>query len=225
MPARQRRSVSTYEFARAGGAVAGLRHRTVLGPDDGRAAVSSRKGRDVRRRHGACCANADAVEVWRTEDLDPGTRALVIDLCIAAHDTDAFERLFDHVIPSGGRHFLGLVDGRLVSHAVVTTRGLQLPPGAVLRTAFVDAVSTFSCRRTGRRPRSCAGLERDRRLRDRLPTDGPRRLLRTRTGWSYGAARSPDANEDGLTHTPEQRGVMVLKGRHQHPNSTSSRCS
>ena len=84
-----------------------------------------------------------SVEVWRTEDLDLGTRRAVIDMCIAAHETDAFERLFDHFIPSGGRHFLGRVDGRLVSHAVVTTRGLQSPPGPVLRTAFVDAVSTL----------------------------------------------------------------------------------
>ena len=91
------------------------------------------------------------MEVWRTEDLDRGARRAVIDVCNAAHETDAFERLFDHFIPSGGRHFLGRLDGRLVSHAVVTTRGVQSPPGPVLRTAFVDAVGTLPAfQRTGR---------------------------------------------------------------------------
>lgn len=40
-----------------------------------------------------------------TEDLDPGTRAEIIQVCVAAHHEPDFERLFSY-IPSGGRHFI-----------------------------------------------------------------------------------------------------------------------
>ena len=152
------------------------------------------------------------VEMWRTEDLDPGTRRTIIDLCIAAHDTDAFEQLFDHFIPSGGRHFLGRIDGRLVSHAVVTTRGLQSPPGLVLRTAFVDAVSTlppFQGRGSATAVMRRLGSEIDDYEIGCLQTD----LVGfyERTGWEPWRGPLAGRDEDGLTYTPEQRGVMVLR--------------
>src|SRR3954451_24911732 len=85
-------------------------------------------------RH-AVSMSATTVEMCRTEDLSHEVRRAVIDVCNAANETDAFERLFAPSSPSGARHFIGRLDDRLVSHAVVTTRGVQSPPGPVLRTA------------------------------------------------------------------------------------------
>src|SRR5258708_32791480 len=83
-----------------------------------------------------------AVEVVATEALGPDRRGGVIEVCVAAHESEEFRNLFSY-IPSGGRHFLGYEDGELVSHAVVTTRGVQPAGERILRTAFVDAVSTL----------------------------------------------------------------------------------
>src|SRR5512145_671384 len=78
----------------------------------------------------------------RTEDLDAGTRASIIRVCIAAHQEEDFKNLFSY-IPSGGLHFLAYREQELASHAVVTTRWLQPEGLPVLRTAYVDAVATL----------------------------------------------------------------------------------
>ena len=153
-----------------------------------------------------------SVEVCRTEDLSAVERRTVIDVCNAAHDTDAFERLFSHFIPSGGRHFLGRIDGRIVSHAVVTTRGVQSPPGPVLRTAFVDAVGTlpsFQRRGSSTAVMRRLGTEIDDYAIGCLQTD----LIGfyERTGWERWRGPLAGRDHDGLTLTPEQRGVMVLR--------------
>ena len=77
-----------------------------------------------------------------TEALTAAQRSSVIDVCIAAHDNEDFRNLFTH-IPSGGRHFLAYRGPELVSHAVVTTRWVQPDGQPVLKTAYVDAVSTL----------------------------------------------------------------------------------
>jgi aminoglycoside 2'-N-acetyltransferase I len=152
------------------------------------------------------------VDVRRTEDLDLETRRAIIELCNAAHHTDAFDRLFVHFIPSGGRHFLGRIDGGLVSHAVVTTRGLQSPPGPELRTAFVDAVSTLPA--FERQGSATAVMRRLGREID----DYEIGCLQTdlvgfyeRVGWEPWRGPLAGRDRDGLIATPEQRGVMVLR--------------
>src|SRR5258706_8176115 len=77
-----------------------------------------------------------------TEDLTAAQRAEVIELCIAAHESEEFNNLFTF-IPSGGRHFLARRGTELVSHAVVTTRWVQPEGLRELKTAYVDAVSTL----------------------------------------------------------------------------------
>src|SRR6478735_11112443 len=86
----------------------------------------------------------DAVEVTvlATEELSDARRSAVIDVCMAAHDSEDFRILFSY-IPSGGRHFLAYRAGELVSHAVVTTRWVQPEGHGELKTAYVDAVSTL----------------------------------------------------------------------------------
>ena len=78
----------------------------------------------------------------RTEELNPGTRAAIIQVCRTAHQEDDFIHLFSY-IPSGGIHVLAYREQELGSHAVVTTRWLQPEGLPLLRTAYVDAVATL----------------------------------------------------------------------------------
>src|SRR5262249_46538909 len=82
------------------------------------------------------------VTVLSTEDLTAEQRCSIAEVCIAAHNNAAFANLFNY-IKSGGRHFLAYRGRELASHAVVTTRWVQPEGLTVLKTAFVDAVSTL----------------------------------------------------------------------------------
>src|SRR5260221_8054084 len=78
----------------------------------------------------------------KTGALDAEMRAAIIQVCIAAHQEDDFKNLFTYV-PSGGWHFLAYREDVLVSHAMVTTRWLQPEGQPLLKTAYIDAVSTL----------------------------------------------------------------------------------
>ena len=151
------------------------------------------------------------VTVLPTEDLTGAQRSAVIAVCVAAHDSDAFENLFTFV-PSGGRHFLGYMGPELVSHAVVTTRWLQVEQRAVMRTAYVDAVSTLP----SAQGRGC-GSAVMRRLAQEID-DYDIGCLQTDIaafyeplGWELWLGPLGGRGDDGLIPTPEQRGVMVLR--------------
>ena len=68
-------------------------------------------------------------------------RAAVVRLCIDAHQEEDFRNLFCY-LPPDGLHVLADIGEQLVGHAVVTTRWLQPGDLPLLRTAYVDAVST-----------------------------------------------------------------------------------
>ena len=146
-----------------------------------------------------------------TEDLTDSHRSSIIDVCIAAHDNEDFRNLFSY-IPSGGRHFLAYRDDELVSHAVVTTRHAQPEGHAILRTAYVDAVSTLP-RYQGLGYASATMCALAAGIGDYeiacLQTDiAP---FYERLGWELW--RGPLAGRDGdrLIPTPDQRGVMALR--------------
>ncbi len=151
------------------------------------------------------------VRTLATEDLTEADRASVIEVCIAAHNNDAFKGLFTF-IPSGGRHFLAYLGAELVSHAVVTTRWAQPQGHPVLRTAFVDAVSTVPAYQ-GRgyssetMRRLAAGVD-DYEI-GCLQTDIP--VFYERLGWELWRGPLAGRTEDGTIPTPDQRGVMVLR--------------
>ena len=152
------------------------------------------------------------VEVVATEDLAADQRAAVIEVCVAAHDNEEFRKIFSHYIPSGGRHFLGFSDGRLVSHAVVTTRGAQPEGQAIVRTAFVDAVSTLPA--VQERGHASAVMRRLAAEIDGyeigcLQTDIPG--FYERLGWELWRGPLAGRGDHGLIPTPEQRGVMILR--------------
>ena len=81
------------------------------------------------------------ITVRPTEALSAAQKAAIIDLCLAAHEEEAFRNLFVN-IPSA-RHFMVTRGSELVSHGEASTRWLQPDGERELRTAYVDAVSTL----------------------------------------------------------------------------------
>ena len=152
-----------------------------------------------------------AVSIFTTEELTNAQRSDVIDLCIAAHEIEDFRNLFTH-IPSGGRHFLAHHGTELVSHAVVTTRWAQPEGERLLKTAYVDAVSTLP-RYQGRGHASAVMARLAAEIDDYeiacLQTDKPG--FYDRLGWEVWRGTLAGRGEHGLIPTPEQRGVMVLR--------------
>ena len=135
-----------------------------------------------------------SVRVFTSEELAAaGLRQAVIDVCVAAHEEDAFRDMFTKYFPSGARHFLAYDGDTLVSHAVVTTRGVQPEGLPILRTAFVDAVSTLPSRQN-----QGYGRATMQRLAETigdyeigcLQTD--RTSFYAHLGWESGAGHSPD---------------------------------
>jgi aminoglycoside 2'-N-acetyltransferase I len=152
-----------------------------------------------------------ALEVRSTEALTHTDRKSIIDVCIAAHDNQDFENLFNY-IPTGGRHFMAYKAGDLVSHAVVTTRWLQPEGQHILETAFVDAVATHPTRQ-GRGYASAVMLGLAENITDYdigcLQTDVPE--FYERLGWELWRGPLAGRNDHELVPTPDQRGVMVLR--------------
>ena len=153
------------------------------------------------------------VEVFATEDLGPERRAAVIEVCVAAHESEEFRNLFSY-IPSGGRHFLGYQDGELVSHAVVSSRGVQPAGERILRTAFVDAVSTLPAQQEQGHASAVMrrlAAEIDDYEFGCLQTDV--RGFYERLGWELWRGPLAGRSDDGLIPTPDQRRVMILRLR------------
>ena len=152
------------------------------------------------------------VRVVPTEELNEAERASIVAVCIAAHDSEEFRRMFTHFIPSGGRHFLVYRDEEIVSHAVVTTRWLQPKGLSELRTAYVDAVSTLPAAQG--QGYSSAAM---RRLAAEIG-DYDIGCLQSdlvgfyeRLGWEFWRGPLAGRGAQGLIPTPEQQGVMVLR--------------
>jgi aminoglycoside 2'-N-acetyltransferase I len=152
------------------------------------------------------------VRSFKTEELDDGLRNAIIELCIAAHQEPDFRNLFTYV-PSGGLHVLAFHEGQLASHALVTTRWLQPEGGALLRTAYVDAVATSpACQGQGH------GSALMRYLASTIDSEYEIACLETdregfyeRLGWQTWRGSLAGRSEQGLVPTPEQTGIMVLR--------------
>jgi aminoglycoside 2'-N-acetyltransferase I len=148
----------------------------------------------------------------QTEDLLEETRAAIIELCIAAHQEEDFRNLFKYV-PSGGWHCLAYCDNLLVSHAMVTTRWLQPEGCSLLKTAYVDAVSTlpaFQGQGYGSVVMRQLANDIDNKYAIAcLETD--REGFYERLGWKSWRGPLAGRSESGLVPTPEQHGIMVLR--------------
>lgn len=156
---------------------------------------------------------SDSVRILTSDELAAaGLRQPVIDLCLAAHEEDDFRNMFTKYFASGARHFLAYDGDTLVSHAVVTTRGVQPEGLPILRTAFIDAVSTLPSRQnqgygSATMQRVAEGIG-DYEIGS-LQTD--RASFYSHLGWEEWRGPLAGRSDDGLIPTPEQRGVMVLR--------------
>lgn len=148
----------------------------------------------------------------RTEDLHEETREAIVELCVQAHQQEDFRNLFSYV-SSGAWHFLGYRLEELIAHAMVTTRWLQPDGYPLLKTAYIDAVSTF--------PKYQGygyGSALMRRLADEIDHEYAIACLETdiepfyeRLGWEIWRGPLAGRSEQGLIPTPGQRGIMVLR--------------
>jgi GNAT superfamily N-acetyltransferase len=150
--------------------------------------------------------------IAHTSDLDQAARDAIIQLCIAAHQEEDFKNLFGY-FPQGGWHFLAYEEGQLASHALVTTRWLKPEGHPLLRTAYVDAVSTLPTLQ-GRGYGSAVM----RRLAQEIDLDYEVGCLETgregfyeRLGWKTWRGPLAGRGENGLVPTPDQHGVMILR--------------
>ncbi len=138
-------------------------------------------------------------------------RSAVIRLCIDAHQEEDFQNLFSYLLPDG-LHILGYLGEQLVGHAVVTTRWLQPRDLPLLRTAYVDAVSTSPAHQgqgIGSAVMShLASVVTDYEIAC-LDTD--RVGFYERLGWEEWRGPLAGRSDEGLIPTPEQRGVMILR--------------
>ncbi len=148
----------------------------------------------------------------KTEDLNASTRTSIIQLCIEAHQEKDYKNLFAYV-PSGGLHFLAHDKEQVVSHAMVTTRWLQPEGQPLLKTAYVDAVSTLPVYQGhgygSAVVRHLAGEIDGELVIACLETE--RMTFYERLGWQSWRGPLAGRSEQGLIPTPEQTGIMVLR--------------
>jgi aminoglycoside 2'-N-acetyltransferase I len=147
----------------------------------------------------------------RTRDLDSTTRTAIIQVCIAAHDNPDFQNLFSY-LPADGLHVLAYFQANLVSHAVITTRWLQIARAPLLKTAYVDALATapdFQRSRFGSAVmRHLASLSQEEHEIACLETE--RVKFFERLGWQEWRGPLAGRSEHGLVPTPSQKGIMIL---------------
>ena len=129
-----------------------------------------------------------------------------------AHQEEDFRNLFSYVA-SGAWHFLGYRSEDLVAHAMVTTRWLQLDAFPLLKTAYIDAVSTlprYQARGYGSELMRQLAAEIDREY-EIACLETERESFYKRLGWEAWRGPLAGRSEKGLIPTPDQHGIMVLR--------------
>lgn len=151
----------------------------------------------------------------RTKDLDDATRTAIVQVCIAAHNNPEFRDLFSK-LPADGLHVLAYFQNLLVSHAVITTRWLQIGNEPLLKTAYIDALATdpsFQRSRFGSAVmRHVVSLCQDEFEIACLETEQVKFF--ERLGWEEWRGPLAGRNEHDLVSTPSQTGVMILRLKH-----------
>jgi aminoglycoside 2'-N-acetyltransferase I len=145
-------------------------------------------------------------------DLDAATLAQLLDLFTAAWpDGDFSPEDADHAM--GGRHFLAEADGRVVGHASVVERRLEVD-GRPVRAGYVEAVATLPAWRRQGIASTLMGDAAAHILEafelGALSTGTPSFYARLRWRPWQGAlaVRMPDGTE--TPGDPEEEGIMVI---------------
>ena len=152
----------------------------------------------------------------RTRDLGDAERSEIVTVCTAAHGID-FGPLFTF-LPPECLHIVGSAEGRIVGHAVVTTRWLQPAHLPLLKTAYVDAVATHpSYQGQGIGSAVMRHLAAAVVQYEIACLETERVAFYTRLGWE--AWRGPLAGRRGaeLIPTPDQTGILILRLSHTPP--------
>jgi len=157
------------------------------------------------------------VNTLRTGDMPELLRADVVRLCVEAHLEPDFMRLFSY-LPTDGLHVLAWDGTDLVGHAIITTRWLQIADAPLLRTAYVDAVST----RPGHQGRGVGTavmkqVEAEAGSWEIACLETERASFYARLGWVEWKGPLAGRTAEGLIPTPHQTGIMVLVLPHTPP--------
>jgi aminoglycoside 2'-N-acetyltransferase I len=153
--------------------------------------------------------NALSIEVTPVAELSAAQKAEIIALCAAAYEEN-FDRLFE-LLP-GSTHVLARLNGTLVSHVAWIARQLQPEGLAPLRTAYVEAVATAP-EWQGRGFATAALKETAARIGDYdLGALSPSEAaFYERLGWELWRGPLAVRTEDGLSPTPDDEEVMILR--------------
>ena len=149
--------------------------------------------------------------VSRTQDLSARQRQEIVDVCIAAFSEVSFADLFTWV-PSGGLHVVAWHAGRIIGHAMATTRWAQPAGCAMLETAYIDAVGVLpECQ--GQRVGSAVLTHMAASINGYqiacLETDRP--SFYQNLGWERWPGPKAGRREGALIPTPDEQNVMILR--------------
>ena len=86
-------------------------------------------------------------KIINAQDLDKQQRYQISELCFAAFDEDPWSQ---YAFMQNAVHIIGLIDDAIVSHALWTDRIFTLNENVILKTAYVEYVTTdFTMRGQG----------------------------------------------------------------------------
>jgi GNAT superfamily N-acetyltransferase len=152
------------------------------------------------------------VNTCATPELNDPLRAEIIALCTLAFNGEDFNRLFEYI--PDGVDVLGYLGDQLVSHAILSTRWMQINDGPLLRCAYVDAVATHPDHR-----RKGYGAAVMRQLAEEmvrleyqiagLSTSTP--AFYQSVGWEIWRGPLAGRTATGLVETIEEDPVMILR--------------
>lgn len=147
-------------------------------------------------------------ELIASENLSAQQRQEILTLCSAAYEEDF--ALYLELLPNAV-HLLARQSGVLVSHAAWVTRWLQVNEGALLQTAYVEAVATAPEHQ--RRGFGSAVMRRvvthldDFDIAALSPSE---HAFYERLGWELWRGQLAVRTRDGLLATPEEE-VMIYR--------------
>ena len=145
----------------------------------------------------------------KNQDISEAEYLAILDLCSGAYGMD-FRPYLETF--NDATHVLGRYKGQPVSHALWVTRWLQYPGMPPWRTAYVEAVATDEKYRN----RGFATQVMKRIAEEIKDYDigglctGASVNLYSRLGWQLWRGPLFIRTADGMTATPEEKGVMVL---------------